>query len=129
LPTKSAEELLGLSQNELTRRAFNSPEWRVTDYDGKPYPDKQLPFQQVMDTGLPVYDVRHAIEWPDGRRVLLSINGAPLFDNVGQIEAVIFAIQNVTEQVQLHRNLQESEAQKRLSSMLQSTASDLLIRT
>jgi len=106
-----AEEVLGLSPDEVTGRSDNSPEWRITDYDGKPFPEAQMPFRRVMDTGMPVYDGRHAIEWPDGRRVSLSINGAPLFDNVGQIEGAIFAIQDMTEQVQLYRDLKESEAQ------------------
>ena len=104
-----AEEVLGLSPDEVTRRTYNSPEWRITDYDGKPFPDEQLPFRQVMKTGGPAYDVRHAIEWPDGRRVLLSINGAPLFDNGDQIEGVIFTIQDVTGQVKTSKALQASE--------------------
>jgi PAS domain S-box-containing protein len=104
-----AEEVLGLSSNEVTGRTFNAPEWRITDFDGSPYPDEQLPFRQVMDTGLPVYDVRHAIEWPDGRKVLLSVNGAPLFDNVDQVEGVVFTIENVTEQIKTSKALVESE--------------------
>jgi len=104
-----AEEVLGLSPDEVTGRTYNSPEWRITDFDGKPFPEEQMPFRRVMDTGLPVYDVRHAIEWPDGRRVLLSINGAPLFDNVGQIEGVICALQNMTEQIEISKALRESE--------------------
>jgi len=108
-----AEEVLGLSPDEVTGRTYNSPEWRITDYDGKPFPDEQLPFRQVMDTGLPVYDVRHAIEWPDGRRVLLSINGAPLFDNAGKLEGMICAIQDVTEQIQISKSLKESEQRYR----------------
>jgi len=109
-----AEEVLGLSPDEVTGRAFNSPEWRITDYDGNPFPDEQLPFRRVMDTGLPVYDVRHAIEWPDGRRVLLSANGAPLSDKAGNIEGMIYALQDVTEQVKTSKALKESESLYRL---------------
>jgi PAS domain S-box-containing protein len=109
-----AEEVLGLSPDEVTDRTYNSPEWRITDYDGKPFPDEQLPFRQVMDTGLPTYDVRHAIEWPDGRRLLLSINGAPLLDKAGKIEGMICAIQDVTEQIETSKALKESESLYRL---------------
>jgi len=108
-----AEEVLGLNPDEVTGRTHNSPEWRITDYDGKPFPDEHLPFRRVMDTGQPVYEVRHAIEWPDGRKVLLSINGAPLFDNAGKIEGVICTIQDMTEQTKTEKALKESETRYR----------------
>jgi two-component system cell cycle sensor histidine kinase/response regulator CckA len=111
-----AEQVLGLTGEAITQRTYNAPEWCITDYGGGPFPDEQLPFRQVMDTGQPVYDVRHAIEWPDGRRVLLSINGAPLFDSSGQVEGVVFTIEDITEQVRAEEALQEEgdRAQKYL---------------
>ena len=104
-----AEEVIGLSPDEVTKLTYNSPEWRITDYDGKRFYEKQLPFRRVMDTGQSVFDVRHAIKWPDGKKVLLSINGAPFFDNAGQIEGVIFTIQDVTKQVKTSKAFVESE--------------------
>ncbi len=112
-----AEEVLGLTREEITARTYNTPNWRISDFEGAPFPDEQLPFRQVMETKQPVYDVRHAIEWPDGRRRLLSINGAPLCDDAGNVERVIFAIEDVTEQVraeeervaQLERELESLE--------------------
>jgi light-regulated signal transduction histidine kinase (bacteriophytochrome) len=54
----------------------------------------------VTATGQPVYDVRHAIEWPNGQRVLLSINAAPLHDEAGQMDGMVAAVEDVTKQVQ-----------------------------
>jgi PAS domain S-box-containing protein len=92
------EKVLGLTKDTITQRAYNAPDWRITDYEGNPFPDDQLPFQRVMSTQQPVHDVQHAIVWPDGRRVLLSINGAPLLDEAGKIESVVCTIEDVTEQ-------------------------------
>jgi hypothetical protein len=47
-----------------------------------------------------VYGIQHAIEWPNGRRVFLVVNGAPLFGETGQVESVVFAIEDVTERKQ-----------------------------
>ncbi len=113
LANPGAEEVLGLSSDEVAGLAYNAPEWRITDYDGKPFPEEQLPFRRVVDTGQPVYEVRHAIEWPDGMRVLLSINGAPLFDKNGHIEGVICTIQDVTERIRDSKALAESEQRYR----------------
>ncbi|MBN1220916.1 MAG: GAF domain-containing protein [Anaerolineae bacterium] len=100
-----AESVLGLTRDQITSRTYNAPVWHITDYEGRPFPDEQLPFARVMATKQPVYDVRHAIQWPDGRRGLLSINGAPLFDEKGEVEQVVMTIADVTEQVLIEKAL------------------------
>ncbi len=101
-----AERVLGLKKDQITQRTYNAPQWRITDYEGNPFPDEALPFQRVMRSGRPVYDVRHAIEWPEGRRVLLSINAAPLFDEAGQVDGMVATVEDVTERVWAERLLQ-----------------------
>ncbi|MBN1991796.1 MAG: PAS domain S-box protein [Anaerolineae bacterium] len=113
-----AEKVLGLTKTEITDRAYNAPEWRITDYQGRPFPDEKLPFRRVMATGQPVSNVRHAIEWPDGRRVLLSVNGAPLLDESDQVERVVFTIEDVTERAHAEQALQ---LQRDLALALSST--------
>ncbi len=115
-----AEEVLGLTKDQITQRAYNAPVWRITDYDGNPFPDEALPFKRVIATGQAVDDVRHAIEWPDGRRVLLNINAAPLFDTAGQLNGVpsvvgiVATVEDVTKQVRAEEALRESEQKFRL---------------
>jgi PAS domain S-box-containing protein len=92
-----AEQVLGLTRDTITGRTFNAPDWHITDYDGHPFPDENLPFRQVISTSLPVYDIHHAIEWPSGKRVFLSINGAPLFDGTHQLGGVVLTIEDITD--------------------------------
>jgi PAS domain S-box-containing protein len=108
-----AEQVLGLRRTEVIGRAYDAPTWHITDYDGQPFPAEQLPFTRVLATGRPVYDVRHAIEWPDGRRVLLSINAAPMFDPSGQVDGVVAAIEDVSERVRATEALLKSERRMR----------------
>ena len=96
---ESAERVLGLKKDEITQRSYNAPEWRITDYEGKPFPDEDLPFRKVMATGEPVFDVRHAIEWPDGRSILLSVNAAPLSDGSGSPDGMVATVENVTDRI------------------------------
>jgi PAS domain S-box-containing protein len=100
-----AEHLLGLTHDQITARMYNAPEWRVTDYQGNAFPDEDLPFQQVMRTGQPIYDVCHAIEWPDGQRVLLAINAAPLVDAAGKVDGMVAAVDDITARVQADEEL------------------------
>jgi PAS domain S-box-containing protein len=110
-----AEQVLGLVKDEITQRTYNAPAWRITDFAGGPFPDEKLPFQQVMATRQSVYDVQHAIEWPDGRRVFLAINGVPILDESRQVESVVFALQNITERKRAEAALRDSEERLRLT--------------
>ncbi len=96
---RQAEQVLGLSRHDMAKRSYNAPSWKITDYQGNSFPDAQLPFQIVKRTGGPVYDVRHAIVWPDGKQRLLSINAAPIFDSNGQFDGMVSAIDDITEQI------------------------------
>ncbi len=104
-----AEKILGLNKEAITQRSYNAPEWQSTTIDGEPMPDEAQPFSRVMAAREPVFDVQHAITWPDGHRVLLSINGAPIFDAQNEIEAVAFAIEDITERKKAEAALQRSE--------------------
>lgn len=112
-----AEQVLGLRHDRIDRRTYNDPKWRITDYDGGPFPEEALPFVQVQQTLRPVNDVRHAIEWPDGQRVLLRVNVAPLLDEQGGFNGIVASIEDVTErrQRELERAaLLEAEREQRL---------------
>jgi diguanylate cyclase (GGDEF)-like protein/PAS domain S-box-containing protein len=110
----SAERILGLTMKELTRRTYNTPQWHPTDLYGNPWSDADQPFQRIMTTGEPVFDIRHAIQWPDGRRRYLSINGAPIKNQGGEITSLVFLVTDITDQWQAQLALQASEARFRL---------------
>ncbi|MFA4836114.1 MAG: PAS domain S-box protein [Dehalococcoidia bacterium] len=98
-----AEFVLGLTKDLITQRVYNDPAWSITACDGSPFPDKELPLRRVMATGKPVYDVCHAIKWPDGKRKILSINAAPLFDESGKLDGVVASVEDITERKQAEK--------------------------
>ena len=63
----------------------------------------------MMKNGMPIYDERHAIEWPNGRRVLLSVNAAPLFDSHGRADGMVATVEDITERIRMEEELRESE--------------------
>ncbi|MEF8798843.1 MAG: PAS domain S-box protein [Candidatus Bipolaricaulota bacterium] len=104
-----AEEVLGLEKSEITDRTYDDPDWKITDFEGNDYPSEGLPFQIVKRTEEPVYDVRPAIEWPDGERKFLSINASPLFDEDGVFDGMVSVMEDITEQVNMREKLQQSK--------------------
>ena len=104
-----AEEVLGVTRENALGRKYNAPDWKITSLDGHPFPEEALPFSIVKRTGKPVHDIRHAIQYPDGKRVLLSINGSPMLDEVGKFHGMVGTVEDITKHVMDDRALQESE--------------------
>ncbi|WP_251330914.1 hybrid sensor histidine kinase/response regulator [Haloplanus pelagicus] len=101
-----AQETLGLTRSEITDRMYDDPEWRIVDDDGDPIQSDDLPFRRVVETGEPVSDYEHGIEWPDGQRRWLSINAAPLTTPEGDIESVVAVVKDLTERRERERELE-----------------------
>ena len=111
---KHAEQLFGLEKTSIEDLSYNSPEWLITDVDGSPFPEERLPFRQVMSTGQPVYDVQHAVSRTGTDRKILSINGAPLHDEQGRLNRVVFAIQDITGRKEAEKKIRKQLAEKEL---------------
>lgn len=114
-----AEQLLGMTGDEIRQRNYNAPEWKATDFEGNAIPEDQLPFSRVMAADEPVFDVQHAIENPNGRRILLSINAAPLHDAFGQVEGVVATLQDITERVRAEQDRDRIEAELRQAQKME----------
>jgi PAS domain S-box-containing protein len=96
-----AEQILGLTKDEMTRGTYNAPDWYFTDHDGHPLPDKDLPFLRAMAVGQLVYGMHQSIKWPNGRRTLLSINAAPICDESGRVNEMVAAVEDITERTKI----------------------------
>ena len=105
----AAERIFGLRRSDITDRAYDDPGWRITALDGSPFPQEELPFARVRQSGQPVYGVEHTIEHPDGQRVMLSINAAPLPEADGEFGGMVAAITDITERKQAEGALRKNE--------------------
>ena len=111
---KPAEALLGLNHSEITKRTYNSPNWKITGLDGIPFDEEKLPFSIVRKTGNAVYNVEHAIELADGQKLLLSVNAAPLLDNDGEFDGMVAVITDITTCKTEQQELEHSKALLRM---------------
>ena len=103
----SAERIFGLTKDQLFLRTYNDPGWKTTTHGGDPCPDYDHPFRQVQTQRGALYDVRLAVVRPDGRRVLLSINAAPVLAAAGQFDGMVAALTDMTERVRVDGELQK----------------------
>ncbi len=101
----SAIGILGLENSKLVGVKYDDPVWKIEAVEGGPFPEEQLPFRRIMETEDAIYNVRHAIRWPGGDRKILSVNGAPLEREKGQVISVVFSIVDVTTEAETTQRL------------------------
>lgn len=100
-----AEKVLGITKNEITKRNYNTPDWKITDEQGKEFADEKLPFIIIKNSGQPVYEVIHNIEWPEGTRKTLSINGSPIFNENHEVDGVVCTLLDITHKREYEEKL------------------------
>ena len=109
-----AEQILGLVKENNSPVSYQEPAWRITDFDGNPLADDKLPAARVKASGRTLHDARYAIQWPNGRRLLLSLTIAPIFDTSGNITEMVSVFEDITEKVRA-----EEEAALRKEQLFQ----------
>ena len=96
--------------------------------DGEPLPHHETPMEAVLRTGTPARDMEVVIERPDGSRITVLVNIAPLFGDDGKLVGAVNCFQDISaskvaerERVQLAEELHHA---KKLEAIGQLTAGD-----
>ncbi|MBI4672895.1 MAG: PAS domain S-box protein [Chloroflexi bacterium] len=108
---RATKRIIGATHEEIAASVYNDAHWQITTLDGEPFPKAEQPYSRVMATGEPVYNVEQSIRRPDGTRVTVSINAAPLHGAQGQVIGEVAAMSDITER---KRAEQELHRQKEL---------------
>jgi PAS domain S-box-containing protein len=111
---EAARALFQVGPDEPLERTFDDPVFRIEAIDGGELPPEELPFAQVRATGRPIHANEHAIVGPDGRRVALSVNAAPLYDPDGSFAGMVAALSDITAHHDTLASLADSRARLEL---------------
>ncbi|QXV64023.1 PAS domain-containing protein [Mucilaginibacter sp. 21P] len=108
-----AQRILGLKQDEITKRTYGDARWQNLRLDGTLLPDDEHPMAVMMAAQRPVYDMEIGVQPPDAERFYISINAAPLYDADGQLNGGVATFMNVTQRRRFLDKLTESESRFR----------------
>ncbi|HEX2980249.1 MAG TPA: PAS domain S-box protein, partial [Anaerolineaceae bacterium] len=96
-------------QKEAVDSIYQTPGFQLLDLIGQPVAQGKLPFYRLIRDGGAIYNRLYAMDWPGGERSFLSVSGAPVFKESGEIDAAIVIAEDVTEDVLSEKALRESE--------------------
>ncbi len=104
-----AEKVLHYPKEELLKKSFIKTKFKFLDSEGKLIPKNKLPFQIITNTKKPIFDYHVTFKSFTNENILLSINGTPLLKNNGEIENIIFTVEDITEKELAEKKIKESE--------------------
>jgi len=107
--------------NSAAERLFG---WSEAEVIGRPLPivpeEKQEECDQLV-AAVMGGEVFFAVETyrckRDGSHVILSVSAAPLYDDQGEVDAILLILQDITERQLAEKNLRDSEERLRLALM------------
>jgi PAS domain S-box-containing protein len=114
-----AEAILGIGDAAIGKH--QSAVGSLAAIDGSPIEDSAWPFQDIVETGTQVRNLCFCLRRLDGEERLISVKGAPLTDEDGTVEQVVFSIVDITEQVQREKHLEEAKEEAERASRLKSS--------
>ncbi|MDG5819944.1 PAS domain-containing protein [Natronococcus sp. A-GB7] len=104
-----AEEIYGRSKDQINDLSFDDSDWNEVDVDGGPLPDEEKPFPKILESGEPIFNHISGVSRPDGERVWVSINGAPVYGDRGEIDSVVFTTEDISDRFERERQLEQYE--------------------
>ena len=100
---EASEQILGVPVAELLGQRFDSPLWRISDLDGKPFSTADHPYAKVRATGRIVRNFRISLHCDDGLRYA-SVNAAPIPAARKGEGHVVYAVSDVTALVEAEKD-------------------------
>lgn len=119
-----AEKVLRYSKTELFQLNIITSSFEFRDHSGKLIPENQLPFQVIMKTKQALFDYRATMILPNNKTILISINGTPLIGDNGEIDNIIFTVEDITERELSEQRIKNSE--EKLRDLLETSTIGIL---
>ena len=120
---QAAEELLGLTQDQLMGRTSMDPEWHAIHPDGSIFPGETHPAMQALQTGKPVYNTPMGIYDPIKKTYTwILINAYPEFEKGAETPYQVYAtFTDVTELIETEKRLRKERKLQELFALISKT--------
>jgi diguanylate cyclase (GGDEF)-like protein/PAS domain S-box-containing protein len=95
---QAAEDVLGLTRDQMCGRSSVDERWRTVHDDLSPYPGDQHPIARSLREGASVRGDSMGVVTPDGEQRWILVNSEPLRNPAGAVHGAVACFVDVTEQ-------------------------------
>jgi len=107
---KKAQELLGLSEEQLRGKAAADPAWKFLRADGTVSVPEEYPVNLVLKTGKPIKEIMGGIFRPDlGETIWVLVNAVPQCSPDGEMVRIIVTFVDLTGHKRAEERLRQNE--------------------
>jgi diguanylate cyclase len=105
----AAEEILGLTKDQMMGRTSLDPRWRSIHEDGTPFPGETHPAMVTLSTGKAQENVLMGVHKPSGELTWILINSQPIFTSDQALpDGVVCTFTDITERKLLEDKLRQA---------------------
>jgi len=93
----NAQNLFKHSKKNLLERYFDVQSWQIKDIHGEQIAKEDMPINIIKKSFESLRNYHVSLENGEHYRILVSLNGSPLFDAKGDFIGIVFSLEDITQ--------------------------------
>ncbi|MBD3831540.1 MAG: PAS domain S-box protein, partial [Arcobacter sp.] len=119
----NAQNLFKLSKKELLNRYIDGSSWNILDINGEKLYDENMIVNMIKRSYETVKNIKYSMETGENYRILVSMNGSPIFDIKGEFVGIVFSLEDITQkhlmQEEINKYKQNSSIGEKIEQSLE----------
>ena len=93
----NAQNLFKLTKKELLNRYIDGSSWNLLDVNAQELHSEHMIVDMIKKSYETVRNMKYSMETGERYRILVSINGSPIFDVKGNFVGIVFSLEDITQ--------------------------------
>ena len=126
---RSAEEILGMSFDQMIGKQSIDPSWRAIHEDGSNFPGNTHPAMETLRTQKPLTDVIMGVHKPNNELTWISVNSVPIFESTNNkvLKGVICTFKDITKNKKINDDILKIQEHDFISKIVSKTKDVIVI--